>query len=740
MSDTELSINFRDIDYSGIKEGLITFLRSTQTFKDANFEGTFLSQLVNMFSYTGAIFGNYINAMASEQYIKTCNLYETANMLGNNIGYKPHGFRGSRTSITVNPDFDAMGIDETHLSNYYGWSAIFPRNTRFTTTRTNAKNKSLIFSNTTDAILTLKNPALDPLGNANVISLELVQGIPMMVEFTSDGKSLQSFEIPNPFIDFKEVSVYVLNDSNKEEKWESALTWFYADSDSKIYIPYINQKGLLEILFGDGNFGQIPEAGKTIRIEYVVTTGAAGNVDAGMINSLVDNIYFVSDDFTNNIRGQFIVTQPSASSEGLNIETMDRIKKFAPLYFGIQNRLVNHFDYKWFILGEYNFLTDAAAFNYEEAVAAGLLQSPCQNELTNARWQEYNVVESSDGNTRRIPLYWDIQGFYDAYTVIPDDTLPLPPVDGEAPKVRDLLNSGTETGLYIDTSKPCNDNQGALLNQYITIKANDDCCTYISFEVEIKNPEFNVEAGEYPEITKDDILLYVNGEQCFTRIDKFTYNSSGYIQKECCCNRGGDAGGWYTAKGVAILDNSLVNTDTGEAKILASIAFKPNKILLLGEAKLYPQSCLTANDIFIVPVPVVGGYLNIETRKNMLVDLDEIKMINVRNHIIAPIYQIFDVRVVFKKDETSIITLEEVTNSIRAKVVELFLPTNRTLGDKINTADLAMEISTLPGVARSKVTLYPRTEYLQQQALDSELGDFQLRPGDFPILGEIQLG
>lgn len=744
MADSLVKINFQDIDYSGIKEGLITFLKTTQSFKDANFEGSFLSHLVNMFSYTGAIFGNYINAMASEQYIKTTQLYETGNMLGHLVGYKAHGFRGSRTSITVEPDFDAMGITDK-LIDYYGWSAAFPRNTQFATKQANIKNKNLIFTNKTDAILTIKDPSLDPTGNANVISLEVVQGIPMTIDFISTGKALQSYEIPNPFVDFKEVKVYVLNDSNNKEQWDSILTWFYADSSSQVYIPYINPKGLLEIMFGEGNFGKIPEAGRTIRIEYLITSGASGNIDSDMIDSLVDRIFFVSDDYSNNIPGQFIIKQPNASSEGQNIETLNRIKKFAPFYFGIQNRLVNHFDYKWYVLGEYNFLVDAAAFNYQEAIEAHLINSPCQNNCTNARWERYTEVVASEGTIQRIPQEWGLQGFYEAYTVLPGDTLPLPKVNGESPSVSKILNYGTSSALYIDTTKPCSDNSGGIITQTVSLSANEACvngggCTVIHFEVEIMNPEINTETGEYPKVTTDQISLWIDNKPCYIRIDPFNYNTFGYVANECCCDRNGDVRGWYTVKGVAILDNSKVDSSTGEASLNISVMIQPHNTLLLGEVKVYPGSCLNSNDIFVVPVPESGGYLNIETKKQMLNDLNQIKMVGVRNHIIAPIYQVFDTRVIFRKDETSIISLDEVSNSIRSKIVELFLPKNRKLGDTLNTVDFSNAVNALPGVARAKVILSPRAGYLQQQAQANEIGDFQLRAGDFPILGQIQLG
>jgi len=252
------------------------------------------------------------------------------------------------------------------------------------------------------------------------------------------------------------------------------------------------------------------------------------------------------------------------------------------------------------------------------------------------------------------------------------------------------------------------------------------------------NPNLNEETGAYPAVTKDDISLFINGQECFVRIDAFEYNTEGYVSEICCCDREGDVRGWYTVKGVYILDNAIIDPDDFSASVLGTILIKPNTQLLLGEAKIYPATCFTSNDVFVVPVPEVGGYLNIETKEDILEDLDKIKIITIRNHIVAPIYQTFDVRVVFAKDETSILTLEDVTNSIRTEIVTYFLPKNRTLGDRLNTIDIANTINDLPGVARARVVLTPRNIDMQDRV--NELGDYVLTDAEFPILGRIQLG
>jgi hypothetical protein len=586
---SEQKLNFKDIDYVGLKEGLIDFLRATDTFKDANFEGTFMNQLVNMFSYTGAIFGNYVNSMANEQYINTCNLYETGNMLGNLVGYKSHGFSASSTSVTITPNFTSMGIDDK-IDDYVGWTAVLPKNTRFTTNSSNDRNKSLVFSNINASVMTIKDPEgeeTDP----NVVALELIQGIPLSIEFISDGTELQSFEIPNPFIDWKNVTVYVLNENSTEEKWESVLTWFYSGPDSKIYVPYVNPKGLLEILFAEGNFGSIPEAGKTIRIEYYATQGAEGQIDANSISGISDTIYFVNpEDPLDTIQGQFTLTQNNASSEGINIESLSRIKKFAPLYFGIQNRLVNNFDYKWFVLGEYPFVVDAAAFNYQEAVAAGLLPSPCKNAVTNPWWSDYNLEDIAGyDEQKKIPTDWDFRGFYERYTVESGDVLPLPDLDSNDVDVGTILNFGTTSALYVDSSRTCGDNRGSLINQNVSIIGNTDCCTVVHFEVEVLNPNQDPSTGLYPEITKDNLDLYINGIKCFTRFDEFVFNTEGYIAEECCCDREGDVNGWYVAKGVFLLDESELDTTTGQAMFSLLFLLKQTINFFWVTLRVYPR-------------------------------------------------------------------------------------------------------------------------------------------------------
>ena len=731
MSNVAKNINFRDIDFVGIKNGLIEFLKSSNEFKDANFQGSFINELINMFSYTGTVFGNYVNSMANEQYIETCKLYETANMLGSLVGYKAHGFSSAQTSVTLEMNLQSMGIE---IDDIKGWTAVFPRNMKFTTDGENKKNKSVVYSNTSNAIMTVKD-------TDNYVSLELIQGVPAAIEYISDGTELQRFEIPNPFIDHRNIRVYVIGEDSEEELWESITTWFYRKrtASSKIYVPYINPKGLVEILFAEGNFGAIPSEGKKIRIEYYISAGANGEVDSGSITNIVNPPKFVSPvDPLQTISGKFSITHTNASSRGSNIETTSRIKHFAPLYFGVQNRLVNKYDYEYFVLGEYPWVVDCKAFNYREATECGLFPKMCNNEFTNEWWSTWTPMDASGGIIRKIPDYWSFGGFYDVYTVegynqTSSDILPLP----NQPTAFGLLNTGTYTGLYVDTTRPCDDSKVGEISQRVEIPTNKiDCCTTVHFVVECMLPEIQ-DDGTYPQVSKEHITLMINRREIFVDIKPFKFTTEGYIADDCCCDRNGNKSGWYVVRGTYEFSNDEINTDTMSTFMTASIIVKSNVNMLIGKAEIYPELCYEGNDVFVVPVPENGGYINVETKQEMLDRMEEIKMVAVRNHIVAPIYQVFDIGIVFKRDESSILTSEEIANMIRSTMVEQFLPKNRKLGDTLNSLDFDNILRELPGVARVRVTLSPVSSEMQER--ENSLGDYRLSDCEFPILGQINL-
>lgn len=154
------------------------------------------------------------------------------------------------------------------------------------------------------------------IGNDSKIRVKIIQGAWENQTFTGDGKNLQSYEVNlrgRREIDNKHVNVYV----NGE---------LYPKYDSLYDIPYQKPGCLIrtgmtsgvDIFFGTGINGKIPEIGSTIRIEYLLTNGISGN-----LLSNIQNVQFKWEDSGYDITGKEI-----------DLNTALNISLVTPLAFG----------------------------------------------------------------------------------------------------------------------------------------------------------------------------------------------------------------------------------------------------------------------------------------------------------------------------------------------------------------------------------------------------------------------
>jgi archaellum component FlaF (FlaF/FlaG flagellin family) len=115
-------------------------------------------------------------------------------------------------------------------------------------------------------------------------NFKVVQGTFISTTFTSSGASLSSFNIPalnGPNIDQFYVNVYV-----NEEKWRRYDSFYDIPLQAKGFIVKSGITSGIDIYFGNSFFGQIPQAGARIRVEYLNNIGIKGNVYSTQNNPL----------------------------------------------------------------------------------------------------------------------------------------------------------------------------------------------------------------------------------------------------------------------------------------------------------------------------------------------------------------------------------------------------------------------------------------------------------------------
>lgn len=154
------------------------------------------------------------------------------------------------------------------------------------------------------------------IGSNDRIRVKIVQGNWENQTFTGNGEILQSFEVNlrgRREIDNKHVNVYV--NGELFPKYESLYDIPYQKPGCLIRTGMTSG---LDIFFGTGYHGKVPPTGSEIRVEYLLTTGIAGNVLSNF-----QNLEFRWEDSGYDITGKEI-----------DLNTALNVNLVTPLIFG----------------------------------------------------------------------------------------------------------------------------------------------------------------------------------------------------------------------------------------------------------------------------------------------------------------------------------------------------------------------------------------------------------------------
>ena len=114
--------------------------------------------------------------------------------------------------------------------------------------------------------------------------------------------------------------------------------YYASGSSDKIFEVVYDDEYNATVVFGDGTVGISPEDTASFRVEYRVGGGTRGNLEIDAINTSISTSRAIGGTLTNI----------SKATGGANAETVEHAKKYAPLTFRSQDRLVTLEDYSVF--------------------------------------------------------------------------------------------------------------------------------------------------------------------------------------------------------------------------------------------------------------------------------------------------------------------------------------------------------------------------------------------------------
>lgn len=347
------NITSTQLDFDTIKSSLKTYLKAKSEFSDYDFEASGLNNILDVLAYNTHFNGLIANFALNESFLSTAQLRSSvvshAEMLGLDVSSKTSAQVTLRASINLSSDPSRPT------------AVVLPAGANFSTT---------IDGNTFQFFTRQQYTAVDANG---VYTFATATGVQEIIAyegviknktfFVGEAADRQVYVIPDKNIDVKTATVTVFNsvtstDNTVYTKLNQAVT---VSATSTFYTIRESPNGFYELNFGDGvTFGKAPDAGNKIVVNYLSTSGAAGNGGAVFTSNTQLNV--------NGVAKTISVTPLTKSISGANLQTVDTIKQLAPAAFATQQRLVTALDYESMIKANFPTITAVSAWGSQDNV------------------------------------------------------------------------------------------------------------------------------------------------------------------------------------------------------------------------------------------------------------------------------------------------------------------------------------------------------------------------------------
>ena len=325
-----------ELDFQTYKANLKNYLKSHDTFKDYDFDGSNLSQLLDILAYNTYMNGFYLNMVGSEMFLDTAQMRQSVVSHAKELNYVPRSRSSSEATVDL---YVTTTSPIVIVPKYYTFSSKVGEN-------------NLVFS-TNEDITAASNGTVAVARNIKIYEGRVV------TEFFVANTS-QKYVISSANVDTSSVSVSVKQTSNSTDivPFNRAYDLYGLNSNSNVFFVQGYGDGQYEILFGDGNVGNTIIDGYIVNITYRDCIGANGDKANNFTKTTLSNIIGTATDLT--------VSTISSSAGGSDSESVDSIKFNAPRAFSTQNRAITKNDYISLIRTNFPSIQTLSVYGGEE--------------------------------------------------------------------------------------------------------------------------------------------------------------------------------------------------------------------------------------------------------------------------------------------------------------------------------------------------------------------------------------
>jgi hypothetical protein len=323
-------LDVTELDFANIKQSLKTFMQAQDEFSDYDFEGSALSVLLDTLAYNTHYNAVMAHMLANESFLDSAIKRSSVVSIAKSLGYTPRSRRSatSYVDLYITPNTELYKDPTFTLSRDVVFTATFD-------------NTTYNFYPAEDVTATLTT--IDGTDQFFFNDLVLKEGTRVTNNFIIDSNILSGpLTLPNSNIDTTTLRVRVQKSSTDltVETFSLHTTITDLKSSSRAYFIEESHDGKYVIRFGDDVFGKKLEAGNIVIIDYIVCSAVAPNgaksfTTAAALTSAGEKLSYLN-----------VVP----ATNGAEKESIDSIRKTAPIYNQTKERMVTSSDYKSLIL------------------------------------------------------------------------------------------------------------------------------------------------------------------------------------------------------------------------------------------------------------------------------------------------------------------------------------------------------------------------------------------------------
>jgi len=304
--------NTNKLDFHSIKSELKEYLKSQDTLKDYNFEGSVINSVLDVLAYTTHYNAFNANMAVNESFLDTSQLRSSAVSHAKLLGYTPRSY----TSATVRADISGASV-----GSILNRGAVFISDTA----------EPLEFIVQDDMLST----------DTNYLNVKLTQGKLVEDEYRYNANDNEIYYLSNKHSDTSTLIVTVSKpNSSIEEIFVPIKSVSNILNTKNLYWLQENKNGLYSVYFGDGIIGKALDNGDIIKLSYI-----AGTLDNPTLANNISTLLHNEGVYTVDMFGL-------QTTSGSPRESIESIKFNSPLSYSAQNRAVTVADYEAIIRSE----------------------------------------------------------------------------------------------------------------------------------------------------------------------------------------------------------------------------------------------------------------------------------------------------------------------------------------------------------------------------------------------------